>query len=70
VTALGFSGGVAGGAGLRFGGVASAMIAPGFFIGVERTSNWRKGYRFDPAQDTVFVLAVRSQRERDNKRVV
>ena len=25
-------------------------------------------YRFDPAQDTVFVLAVRSQRERDYKR--
>jgi plasmid stabilization system protein ParE len=27
-------------------------------------------YRFDPAQDTVFVLAVRSQRERDYKRPV
>ena len=27
-------------------------------------------YRFDPAQDTVFVLAVRSQRERDYKRFV
>jgi len=25
-------------------------------------------YRYDPAQDTVFVLAVRSQRERDYKR--
>jgi plasmid stabilization system protein ParE len=25
-------------------------------------------YRFDPAQDIVFVLAVRSQRERDYKR--
>jgi plasmid stabilization system protein ParE len=25
-------------------------------------------YRYDPAQDTVFVLAVRSQRERDSKR--
>ena len=25
-------------------------------------------YRFDPAQDTVFVLAVRSQRERDYQR--
>ena len=24
-------------------------------------------YRYDPAQDTVFVLAVRSQRERDFK---
>ena len=24
-------------------------------------------YRYDPAQDTVFVLAVRSQRERDYK---
>ena len=27
-------------------------------------------YRFDPAQDTVFVLAVRSQRERGYKRPV
>jgi plasmid stabilization system protein ParE len=27
-------------------------------------------YRFDPAQDTVFVLAVRSQRELDYKRSV
>lgn len=27
-------------------------------------------YRFDPAQVTVFVLAVRSQRERDYKRQV
>lgn len=25
-------------------------------------------YRYDPAQDTVFVLAVRSQRERNYKR--
>jgi plasmid stabilization system protein ParE len=25
-------------------------------------------YRYDPAQDTVFVLALRSQRERDCKR--
>ncbi len=25
-------------------------------------------YRFDPTQETVFVLAVRSQRERDYKR--
>ncbi len=25
-------------------------------------------YRYDPAQDTVFVLALRSQRERDYKR--
>lgn len=25
-------------------------------------------YRFDPQQDTVYVLAVRSQRERDYKR--
>jgi len=25
-------------------------------------------YRFEPIQDTVFVLAVRSQRERDYKR--
>jgi len=25
-------------------------------------------YRYDPVQDTVFVLAVRSQRERDYKR--
>lgn len=25
-------------------------------------------YRYDPMQDTVFVLAVRSQRERDYKR--
>ena len=25
-------------------------------------------YRFDPASDTVFVLALRSQRERDYKR--
>ena len=25
-------------------------------------------YRFDPAKDTVFVLAVRSQRERDYRR--
>lgn len=25
-------------------------------------------YRFDPAKDTVFVLAVRSQRERNYKR--
>jgi hypothetical protein len=25
-------------------------------------------YRYDPGQDTVFVLAVRSQRERDYKR--
>lgn len=25
-------------------------------------------YRYDPAQDTVFVLAVRSQRERSYKR--
>jgi plasmid stabilization system protein ParE len=25
-------------------------------------------YRYDPAQDTVFVLAVRSQRERNDKR--
>ena len=24
-------------------------------------------YRYDPAQDTVFILAVRSQRERDYK---
>ena len=27
-------------------------------------------YRFDPAQDTVFVLALRSQRERDYERSV
>jgi toxin ParE1/3/4 len=25
-------------------------------------------YRYDPMQDTVFILAVRSQRERDYKR--
>lgn len=30
-------------------------------------SGYRALYRYDPAKDTVFVLAVRSQRERDYK---
>ena len=31
-------------------------------------SGYLARYRYDPVQDTVFVLAVRSQRERDYKR--
>ena len=31
-------------------------------------SGYRALYRYDPLQDTVFVLAVRSQREQDYKR--
>ena len=31
------------------------------------TSGYLALYRYDPVQDTVFVLAVRSQRERDYK---